>query len=234
MILFLSAAFPVVILLYLIYKKDTEREPIKLLLKSFGLGCLVTLPVVLIEMLLMTWAPSRPPLVSASYHAFVVAALVEEGFKFLVLYGLIWRSKAFDQYFDGIVYAVFVSLGFAFVENVLYVVDGGFGTSLVRAVLAVPAHGLFGVIMGYFFSLARFTSHRHRVKWFLRYAFLLPLFFHGMYDFVLFYGEQKSENTILVLFLYVLFAVVVVALWRTGLKQIKRHLEKDVLDNENE
>ena len=224
MALLVAAVFPVAVFLIYIYGKDTEKEPPKLLFRCFFLGCVAIVPVVFIETLLSGFNNFDSAFLRSIFGAFVVAALVEEGFKFLFLSGIIWRRKEFDQYFDGIVYAVFISLGFALVENVLYVFDGGIGTAIMRAVLSVPGHGLFGVIMGYFFALAKFSPAK-RKRWLLL-SFLIPVLFHGLYDFFLIYlGE--NENTSIMLLLFAGFILVMVFLWRNGAGYIKKHYAKD-------
>jgi RsiW-degrading membrane proteinase PrsW (M82 family) len=228
MILLFSAIIPVAVFLYCIYRKDTEKEPLKLLLKCFLWGCLATIPIILIELLLKLGdLVFTSPFANAFYNAFIVAAVVEEGVKFLCLKWLNWKHKHFDQYFDGIIYAVFISLGFAMIENVLYVIQNGMGTAVMRAVFAVPMHGLCGVMMGYFFSLARFSPVEKQRK-LLWYGFLIPVAFHGLYDFCLMYflPQVEYDTSVILLFLLV-FAAVVIFSWRIGIKNIKRHITQD-------
>ena len=120
--LFLLAIAPVVIIAVYIYMRDKyEKEPIIMLLNALGAGILITVPVLFLERLLSAVMPSFPPQGEAFYSAFIVAGFTEEFFKFLALYVLIWSNRNFNEKFDGIVYAVFISLGFAGVENILYV-----------------------------------------------------------------------------------------------------------------
>ncbi|MCK4749468.1 MAG: PrsW family intramembrane metalloprotease, partial [Bacteroidales bacterium] len=146
----------------------------------------------------------------AAYQAFLVAGSTEEVFKFLALYLLIWRSPSFNEKFDGIVYAVFVSLGFAAVENVLYVLEGGYQTALVRAITAVPAHALFGVTMGYYFGIAHMYTELR--SGYLRRALLIPILLHGIYDFILMVGID---------WLLSLFIIYVIFLYISGMKKLK-------------
>jgi RsiW-degrading membrane proteinase PrsW (M82 family) len=228
MILLLSAIFPVAVFLFFIFRKDTEKEPIKLLAKCFLWGCIATVPVILIELVLDLFNVFTSAFWHSFYKAFIVAAFTEEGVKFLFLYWIIWKHKECNQYFDGIVYAVFVSLGFAVIENILYVFNfNGLSTAINRAIFSVPAHGLFGVIMGYFFTLARFSETNKKRK-FLWMSFLVPLIFHGLYDFVLFYMEKSNDNITFYSLLFVIFIVVMVFLWHTGIKHIKQHYAKDI------
>ena len=146
-------------------------------------GILIVLPVVLIEKFLTIPSYNMEGISSAAYTAFVVAGLTEEGMKFLAFYFFFWNNRNFNEKFDGIVYSVFISLGFAAIENLLYVFTGGYEVGIIRAITAVPAHALFGIVMGYYFGLAKFNDRMKPV--FLLFAFLLPFLFHGLYDFLL-------------------------------------------------
>jgi RsiW-degrading membrane proteinase PrsW (M82 family) len=205
MSIIISALAPVVIILFYIYFRDKyEREPIALLLMSIAAGALIVLPVIFVEQMISSGNPftetSGSKIGNAAYDAFLVAALVEEAFKFLALYLLIWKNKNFNEKFDGIVYAVFISLGFAAVENIMYVSRGGLDVALTRAITAVPAHALFGVRMGYFFGIARMYKELRRSHLIL--AFIYPFILHGIYDFIL----MTQINWLLLLFLpYLVF-----------------------------
>ena len=223
LLLLLSAIAPVAIFLFFVYRKDTEKEPPKLLAKSFLWGCIAILPILTIELVLQYLNIFSSAFLHSFYEAFIVAAFVEEGVKLFCLYKIIWKHKEFDQYYDGIVYAVFVSLGFALVENIFYVLEGGFGVSILRAMLSIPAHGLFGVLMGYFFALAKFSPNKN--KKFLWLSFIVPFLAHGLYDFFLMYMVGNDEITIFLLFH--LFIALMIFLWRFGIKYIKKHYAKD-------
>jgi len=209
-ILFASLA-PVFIILFYIYFRDKyEREPLGLLVKAVVLGMLVVLPIIFAERLLMSIMPPLGKIGSAAYHAFVVAGTTEEVFKFLVLYLLVWRSPSFNEQFDGIVYAVFVSLGFAAVENVLYVMDGGIQTAMLRALTAVPAHALFGITMGYYLGIAHMYEELRKA--YLWRAVLFPILLHGIYDFILMVEID---------WLLILFVPYVIGLYYLGMKKMK-------------
>lgn len=226
MTLVLASVFPVVIFLYVIYQKDHEKEPISLLLKCFFGGFLsvllsftMSLPLGLLSGLI------QGNFLSSFYTSFFLAAIPEEVVKFIMLYFFVWKSKELNHHYDGIVYSVFVSLGFAVIENILYVLEFGLGVAFFRAILSVPGHGLFGVLMGYYFSLARFHEGKKR-KEFLIKSLVIAIAFHGVYDFLLFYAKG-SVNGIIVAFLLIAFAFLVILLWRKGVEKIKWHLEKD-------
>ena len=184
MAVLLASLAPVFIILFYVYFRDKyEKEPLGLLIKALLLGIVIVIPVIFVERLLMNLMPSAGKVAEAAYHAFVVAGFTEELFKFLALYMLVWKSPSFNEKFDGIVYAVFVSLGFAGVENVMYVMDGGMQTALTRAITAVPAHAIFGVTMGYYLGIAHMYKEL-KGKYLVR-ALLVPILLHGIYDFIL-------------------------------------------------
>jgi RsiW-degrading membrane proteinase PrsW (M82 family) len=224
--LILSAIIPVALFLYFVNKKDTVKEPNGVLIRCFLLGVATVIPVLILELLFTLVYPTE----SAFYRAFVVAAVTEEGFKFLFLYWFMRKHKEFDQFYDGIVYAVFLSMGFALIENILYVLQGGFGVAFLRSVLSVPGHGLFGVIMGYFFALAKFSGNQQR-KIYYWLSFFIPLIFHGLYDFFLMATGVTSDGWIIFICL-VAFLVLMVILWRIALKRIKKLVNIDKQINE--
>lgn len=185
------ALIPAVVLLVYIYKKDTvEKEPMSLLLKCLCFGALATVPASCLETLLDYFLVKMQniPKGSVKYAlitGFVIAGGVEEACKFFVLRKLTWKNKNFDYFFDGIVYAVFVSLGFAALENVLYVFDGGASVAFKRMFTAVPGHCCFGVCMGYYYSLAKNASvewNLNNYRTCIQKAFWIPMLIHGIYD----------------------------------------------------
>ena len=211
------AIAPVLICAFYMYIRDKyEKEPYRLLLLGLFFGAVITAPIVELEALVASWMPPLDARWEAAYVSFCVASLVEEGLKLAVLVLLMWRERHFNEPFDGIVYAVFISLGFAGVENVLYVVNpalGGLQTALSRAVYSVPAHGFFGVAMGYYLALARFEPLARGKH--LRRAFTVPFLLHGVFDFILL-AELPH--------FMVLFVPFVLLLWYGGFRKMKRHL----------
>ncbi|HYW95391.1 MAG TPA: PrsW family glutamic-type intramembrane protease [Bacteroidales bacterium] len=208
LILSLSPVF--IILTYVWFRDKYEKEPVSLLVKSLVAGGLMVIPVMVVETLLTALKPAVGELSGAGYTAFVVAGFTEELFKFLALYILVWKNPNFNEKFDGIVYAVFVSLGFAAVENVMYVASGGVGVALTRALTAVPAHALFGITMGYYLGIAHMVPHKRHI--FLRKAFIIPFLLHGAYDFIL-----LSQVPLLL----TLFIPFMLGLYFSGFKRMK-------------
>ncbi len=220
-LLLLSLAPVLIIATYIYYRDKYEKEPVGLLLLTLGLGCLIPFPVIFVENFLTNIKPSIPANwdnhFNAFYMAFVVAGFTEEFFKFLVLYLLIWKNKNFNEKFDGIVYAVFVSLGFAAVENVMYVYNFGVSTGYVRAIISVPGHALFGVTMGFYFGLAKFYTSQRSVL-FIK-AMLFPVILHGIFDFILMLGDYK---------VMVIFIPFVIYLYFDGLRKVKNLSDRSV------
>ncbi|NOX48858.1 MAG: PrsW family intramembrane metalloprotease [Chlorobi bacterium] len=209
--LLLIALAPVFIILIYIYIRDKyEKEPIGLLVKALVLGGLTVIPIFFAEKALDAKGVHLTGYSSVAYTAFVVAAFTEEIFKFIALYLLIWNNKEFNEKFDGIVYAVFISLGFAAVENVMYVFQYGHATGITRALTAVPGHALFGVAMGYYFGLAKLSPKNKPVNFLL--ALTVPIALHGLYDFIL-----MTQHPYLV----VAFIPFLYFLWKSGFKKMK-------------
>lgn len=209
--LILLALAPVFIIAIYIYFRDKyEKEPIKMLIKALIIGALAVIPILFTEGFLQSIYIQRGTILDAAYRAFVVAGASEEFFKFAGVYLLIWNSKYFNEKFDGIVYAVFVSLGFAAVENIMYVIQGGQQVAYVRFITAVPAHAIFGVLMGYYLGIAHmYKELRPR---FLKYAFIVPFLLHGFYDFILMSGLP---------YLWIVFIGFVVCLYVLAFKRMK-------------
>ncbi|GAB1307321.1 PrsW family glutamic-type intramembrane protease [Urechidicola sp. KH5] len=185
-IILLTVAPIAIIILYIYIKDKYDREPIQLLFKTFLGGAILSiLTTIVISMVVMKIFPltDQYSIWQQFLKAFLVVALVEEFSKYIIVRYFAQPKKAFNEKFDGIVYAVMVSMGFAFTENIFYVMDGGYATALARAFTAVPAHATFGVLMGYYMGKAKFCKQ----KW--KYNLLglgLAVLFHGAYDFFLF------------------------------------------------
>lgn len=225
-ILVITALLPAIILGIYVYKKDrVEKEPI-LLLAGLFLSGIAIIPFVIVFSTFITgfidgmfdFGYELNGFLYALYNAFdafVAVALVEEGFKWLALIIITSRSKHFNCLFDGIIYAVFVSLGFAAAENVIYVMGYGWPTALLRAVTAVPGHVFDAVIMGYFYSLWKIFSiaDKHETllqlqkpgtkevisgRKYLGLSILMPILAHGFYDYCCFMDGAKYTVIFLV------------------------------------
>jgi protease PrsW len=179
-----SAVIPSLLLIWYFHARDVHREPARVLWATFFLGVL-TIPGVLAVVLPVMKATgiehAADPYARAAGSAFIGAAIPEEAFKYLVVAAYAARHREFDEPMDGIVYGVAASLGFATLENVLYVAKGGLGVALLRAFTAVPGHAFAGAIMGYYIGQAKFRPEARARFAFA--AFFFPMLLHGIYDF---------------------------------------------------
>ncbi len=179
----LIASLPVLIFCAFIYYKDKyEKEPKLLLFKCLTWGMFSTIPAFIFEFLGSFWNHDQGT-GTILFYSFFVISIVEELVKFIFLRFYIFKNKEFNEPMDGIVYAVFVSMGFALVENICYAIQFGFNNTLIRAFTAVPAHAAFGVMMGYFLGLAKFKTDKK--KQLLIFSFISAWFLHGFYDFLI-------------------------------------------------
>ena len=222
LILFGIAILPVIVLMVYIYRKDKyQKEPIKSLMKAFFGG----IAAISLDILIVTGIDSifgdSAFTNTVFYDAFLQAGIPEELSKFLIFMILIWRDKNFDEYFDGIVYATFIGLGFACVENIGYVFEYGFGTGVVRAMFSVPGHFLFGVVMGYFLSMAKF--HPDKRGTYLCTGLALAMLAHGLFDWLLMVSDALGSG--IGSLIYIAFLIGDFYLWKIGLKYIYKQQE---------
>jgi len=187
MSLLITAIAPVFIVIIYIYIKDKfEKESKLLLFYTFLFGAILSILIsTILYVLYDSFLPKAEEfsVLDQFIRAFFVVALIEEFSKYIIVRYYSQPKKDFNEPFDGIVYAVMVSMGFAAVENIFYVIEGGIGVALLRAITAIPAHATFGIIMGYFMGIAKFSNHKR--KWNLI-GLSLAIVFHGTYDFFLF------------------------------------------------
>ena len=185
----LAAVLPAAVLLFFIYKQDRiEKEPPALILKLLLMGVLSALMASAVESLgmgILDRAVSESNLYYIVLLAFLVVAVTEEGCKFLLMKKRSWNDPNFNFKFDGIVYAAAVSLGFAALENIIYVFGYGLSVAPTRAIFAIPGHLSFSVFMGYFYGRARLCANcgdRGGASRNLWAGYLSAVFFHGFYD----------------------------------------------------
>jgi len=185
-LLALAIAPGIAICLFIYFKDKYNREPLGLLILSFFIGVLSIIPPIIIQLSLTKPVQKimGPGILYTAVFSYLIVALSEEGSKFLALRFIPFRRKAFDDPFDGIVYAVMVGMGFATIENIFYVTEHGFATGILRMFLSVPAHATFAVLMGYHLGLAKFDPVNRKRYMFL--AVFWPVVFHGTFDFFLF------------------------------------------------
>ena len=240
-ILAAGALIPGIVLLAFIFKKDrAEKEPLGLLLIMLAAGVLICFPTVevckwLREVVNSVFLPFTTEIEGTYFldgiaydlyilaKNFIVVALVEEGFKWLVLVIIGKNNKNFNSVFDGIIYAVFISLGFAGFENILYSLEYGMSTALLRMVTAVPGHMFDAVIMGYWFSwyhikkitaghemklkqIGAIPQHTEAVRYKKDFALslVMPVLAHGFYDYCCSANKWWS-TTVFIIFLAFLY-----------------------------
>lgn len=204
--LLILAICPVLAFLFWIKLKDKyESEPIKILFKYFLLGIIVSIIAFFIEERLIL----NDFFIGQTYNfylSFIVAGLVEEGLKFLVLFVFLIKEKEFDEKLDGIIYSIFLALGFACIENILYIIyeeeNLVYQVSIMRAIISIPAHICFSTTMGYYLSKYKFESAKIKKRQYLIISFLFPIVFHGAFDFILMIDKKWS---IIIFMVYLTF-----------------------------
>jgi RsiW-degrading membrane proteinase PrsW (M82 family) len=231
----LCAVLPFFVLLRFYHRSDLFREPRGALARTFLLGLAITIPAILIELGLGAIPLRAPgPMVVALYAAFAVAAIPEEALKLLVIGRYCARLRDFGEPMDGIVYGATVGLGFAAVENVLYILSGGLLVAVIRGVTSVPLHATCGAILGYYVARGRLEHRRGSV---LR-GFALAVVVHGLFDFgpMLYIGLGAEEAALpheglVFLGLLTLFLVVLLSSW-LAMRRLIRRLRAEQLRSE--
>ncbi len=220
-----AAVLPAIILLQYIYKHDTvEKEPVGLIVHLLLMGVVAALGASILEgiaqsVLDAVVAPGTR--LHTVLLAFLVVAAVEEGMKFWLMKRKTWNHPAFNYRFDGIVYAVTVSLGFAAYENILYVLNYGLSVALPRALLAVPGHMSFAVCMGIYYGRAKLCEgwgDSDGAKINLCVGYVFSVFLHGFYDACAMIGTAGAT---------VLFLVFVAVMFATVYRQVRRESMTD-------
>ena len=180
----LFAIFPPLLIAYYVYQKDKyEKEPKSLIIKSFLFGCVGVIPALFLEIF------AKGMFTSLFLYVFFGIALVEEGVKYFFLKKYLFKKADFNEPMDGIVYGVMISLGFATVENIAYVLNNEgqeINVALMRMFTAIPLHAACGIILGYFVGLAKFSDNR---KILLYKGLFLATLVHGLYNYFIFLGE---------------------------------------------
>ena len=261
MILTLLALAPAIALCIYIFIKDrNEKEPLGLLVLLFFMGILTIIPSLIFELTFeeilngifagkVSFTEESTACVTMTDYlyqfvdAFFGVALIEEFFKWGAMFWITAKSKHFNSLFDGMVYAVFVSLGFAAVENILYVFENGLGVAIVRMLTSVPAHMFFAVFMGFYYSLWNvnkkseqykdylFAKYNYRdtltnpfpTKKLLVLSLTVPVLVHGAYDFLL-----MTENILCIL----VFLVGMIGLYIYCFKKVSKFSKNDRSDFE--
>lgn len=210
-LLIVIAILPVIILMFYVHKKDKNKEPVGLLVKLFFAGVSSCFLVIFISRIISPFLPfmqidtsKQNNFLDVLLYSFVGVALIEECCKFLMAYTIGYRNKDFDEIYDMMVYSIFVALGFAGFENILYVLKGGIRVGISRALLSVPGHACDGLFMGYYLSLAKMSSvgkDKEEERNNIIKAIAVPTLLHGIYDFCCF---AKIDNIFIVFLIFVI------------------------------
>lgn len=212
------AVMPSIIIGLLIYKADKkEKEPTSELIKAALMGVVAIIVTLIISFITGVTKISINNLnsIETILYTFLGIALVEEFSKWLCTYLFVKNNKNFNYLFDGIVYAVFVSLGFATIENVLYTFSGGVLTGIIRAVTTVPSHAFYGIFMGYYLSRAKeakIKNNNDSIKYY-SYSLITPTLLHGIFDSLL-----LLQN----IFLLLIFIIFVIILYIISINKVKK------------
>lgn len=213
-LLFLSV-LPVFLLGRYIYNTDFEKEPTSLLIKLFLMGVGSVAVTLLLTDILNEIFPffgtenqEYLTVIELIPYVFIGVALIEEFSKWIFVRLFTYHHYEFNHAYDAIVYSVFVSLGFACIENILYVFSmGGMQTAILRGITAVPGHACFGVLMGFYLGMAKTSdkfqnvemSKKNRIK-----SLVFPILAHGTYDYLLF-GSPKASYFGIIFVIFVIF-----------------------------
>lgn len=215
--LIVSAITPPLLIVLFIYRNDLyEKEPHKLLITTFFLGCFLILPMILLELI------TEKIFKNIFIFSMIGVALVEEGIKYLALLKFNFPKKDFNEPYDGIIYSLVLTMGFAMVENVTYVIGNGSegaSVSVLRMLTAIPMHATCGIVMGYFMGMAK-MNEKNKTKN-LMLSIILPVLIHGLYNYFIFIN------------LFGLSLIIVFVGVRYSLKAIKIHQESSPFKPKN-
>lgn len=226
LVILTAALLPAILLFIYVWKKDAKPEPTSQLVKAVLWGIGICIPVAFLELFIsgMLFGAIEPSsLFGATINAFCVAALPEEACKLLALWIVLRKNPYYDEHYDGIVYAVCVGLGFAAVENIMYVfgADDWMSVAISRALLAVPGHYAFAVIMGYYYSLYHFVDHSDSNKWRI---LIMPFLAHGIYDTLV---MSISINPLIGVLAFCILIYFCIKMHKAANGRIRQLIEKD-------
>ncbi|PIC68625.1 PrsW family intramembrane metalloprotease [Sporosarcina sp. P21c] len=191
---------------YLYLRKQIAKEPSKTLFHAFIYGAIMTFPILFIQHVF----EEEHVFHNEFFRNVLFTSSLEEFFKWIIIFILVYKTIEFEDAYDGILYGASVSLGFATIENILYLLSFGLNTAFLRALLPVSSHALFGVVMGYYFGKAKFSVASEKAKWIVI-AFLAPLLLHIFYNSILF----TNDYWLYLMIPFMLF------LWWFGLTRVK-------------
>ena len=203
-----AALAPGIAILSYFYLRDSlEPEPVSMVIRSFLFGMLLVIPVLVLQYIMQHEWHWQGGVITEVLQS----AVVEEFFKWMVIFFTVYQHIEFDEPYDGIVYAVAVSLGFATVENFFYLIINGTDVALWRALLPVSGHALFAVWMGYYLGRAKFSKVRKKQVIFLWISVILPILLHAFFNAIF----MSIQNWIVVIVPFMFL------LWWQGLKKVQ-------------
>ncbi|MEG2245892.1 MAG: PrsW family glutamic-type intramembrane protease [Peptostreptococcaceae bacterium] len=219
-LLIISIAPSLTFLIWAYIKDKYEKEPIRFLGKLFFIGTLISIPAIIIEDMLIKINIDNEYL-NLLYIAFIVAAFTEEILKVIVLISYTLKSKYYTEKLDGIVYSIFITLGFATIENIIYIFGESylnvFEVGLSRAIISIPAHIMFSITMGYYLSIYKFSKEKMNIKKiYLLNVILIPVILHGLFDFLLMLKTSWST---------VVFLIYLIYLWKINLDKFDEYTD---------
>lgn len=222
-----AALLPPLFLMWKVYQNDTiEKEPTGLLIKIVIFGMISTIPAMILEMIGQTVMDAALGIPQGRLYNlimyFIVVAGAEELVKYLAMKIPTWKNENFNYVFDGVVYGVASALGFAALENLLYVLDGGLATAGMRALTSIPIHCICGVYMGHYYGIAKaadYNGEKAICAKMKRRAFLIPILIHGAYDFIV----SDPEEALILLFLIYVIVIDIFAI-----RSLKKYSKFDV------
>lgn len=215
-IFWIISLIPVFLIIFLMYKLDLiEKESLRTLIAVFLGGCVSYLMVKFISKLFEIFLPFITNYENDEFSVMLIAfsaiAFIEEFSKYFILNILTWKDKEFNEVYDGVLYGVLISLGFAVVENYFYLVNADLSVLITRCIFSVPAHAAFGVIMGYYYGYAKyyksidFTKSRYLLNKYC--GFFVAMILHGIYDYIL---SSTFEYKIYVFLAFILIMIIFV------------------------
>ena len=203
-----SIAPGIALLSYFYLKDKYEPEPLHMVAKTFVFGVLLVFPVMVLQ-----YGLQEEITYGILGKSFFIAGFMEEFFKWFILYITVFKHVEFNEAYDGIVYAVAVSLGFATLENFFYLYSFGLEEAIMRALLPVSGHALFGVFMGYYLGKSKFELNPRKKSLYMLFSVFIPVLLHGLYDFIL-YSVSHHYLWIITPFMIIL--------WFTSLRKVSR------------
>lgn len=220
MFILLSAAIApgLALFSYFYLRNQMSTEPRRTLFRTFIFGLMITFPIMFIQFVMQEEGiVTNPFLVNV-----VISSTLEEFFKWFIIFALVYRHVEFDDPYDGILYGAAASLGFATVENILYLLTFGIDTAFMRALLPVSSHALFGVVMGYYFGKSKFSTNNRSLEY-LVLSFFIPFLLHIIYNAIMMFEGY---------WVY-LIAPFMLFLWWLALKKVKlahEHLIRHLME----